>query len=93
MELLRQSLAVIFVLFLLVGVLLWVRRLDIATLLKSRAASAERRMQLVERLVLTPQHSLQLVRISDRMLILAVHASGIQLLRDVSDVETETAGR
>lgn len=81
MEAFRQSLAVIVVLALLAGALICLRRFGrggLAALRRSKAG--ESKMQLVERLALTPQHSLHLVRVCDRLLLLSVHSSGIHLL-------------
>ena len=43
---------------------------------------APRRMQVVERLPLTPQHSLHLVRIDGRLLVVASGPGGCSLLEE-----------
>lgn len=39
--------------------------------LRTRSAGPERRMELVERLALSPQHSLHLVRVNGRLLLVS----------------------
>ena len=64
MEAIQQALVVVFVLGLLGFSLYWLRRQGMARFDgKALARGATRRMQMVERLSLTPQHSLHLVRL------------------------------
>jgi len=48
-------------------------------------ASAARKMEIVERLPLTAQHSLHLVRIDGECLLLGVSPSGIALLKNAKE--------
>jgi flagellar biogenesis protein FliO len=83
MESLQQAVSIIFVLALLVGVLYWLRTKGLASL-TSRAIGrrGERRMEAIERLQLTPHHSLHLVRVAGRMLLFAVSPSGCSIVDD-----------
>ncbi len=84
MDSLQQTVAVIVVLALLGATLFWLRRNGLAqfSLGASRIArgSSSRRLQLVERLPLSPQHSLQLVRVGDRELLIGISPGGCALL-------------
>ncbi|HUP03976.1 MAG TPA: flagellar biosynthetic protein FliO [Bryobacteraceae bacterium] len=79
----QQALAILFVLGLLAGAL-W--------LLRSKGLvrgggmglvrSGSRRMQAVERLALTPQHSLHLVSVAGKVLLIGVSPGGCAVLAD-----------
>ena len=80
MDLVRQSLAIVFVLALLWTALwllrkkTWIRRPGTApALLESRG-----------KLALTARHSIHLIRIGDRNLIVALHPDGITFLGDAA---------
>jgi flagellar biosynthetic protein FliO len=81
MDILRQALAVGLVLGLLAAALWLLRRQGLARWrgprLGRRAAGL---MSPIERLALSPQHSLCLVRIGERALLVAVHSGGCSLL-------------
>jgi flagellar biosynthetic protein FliO len=49
-------------------------------------SSRARNLEVVERLPLTPQHSLHLVRMADRFLLLSVSPAGCSLLQDSVDL-------
>lgn len=82
MESLQQILAVFFVLALLGGTLYWLRSRGLAHFslgrfsLKTPRGTAARRMQTIDRLSLTPQHSLHLVRVGTQVLLIAVSPGG-----------------
>jgi flagellar biogenesis protein FliO len=82
MEEIRQILSVLTVLALLGGGLWWLRRKGVAQFAAvSRGAGGKARsMQLVERLALTPQHALHLVRVSGRTILVASSPGGCSLL-------------
>lgn len=61
----------------LVALLWWLQRRGMA---RFGSAGPERRMQVVERLSLTAQHSLHLVRIEGKMLIVASAPGGCTVL-------------
>jgi flagellar biogenesis protein FliO len=85
MDAVRQILAVVLV-FALLGVLLWaVRRtggtLSLRHALRfTRSAGRVRALQSVERLALTPQHSLHVVRWNGREMMVATHPQGCSVL-------------
>ena len=81
MEIYSQFLAGALVLALL-GATLWVLRRG--TVLRLGLSRASRRkvsvMELQDRLALSPQHALHLVRVGDRAVLVAVHSGGCALL-------------
>ena len=84
----QQMLAVFGILGLMIGLLQWLRRRGLAHLRSGIVRrKAGRRLELLERLPLTPQHSLHIVRMDGRSLLIGVSPSGCALLKNV---ETET---
>ena len=81
MELARQLLGVGFVLALLFA-LLWLQRKKGALTLSSRPKGGNKAIELIERMPLTPRHSVHLLRVGDRNLLLGVHDSGFTLLSE-----------
>lgn len=80
MEMARQIFAVLTVLALL-GAALWVlRRGGVATGRGLRPNRGTKKLESIERLALTPQHSLHLVRIDGRELVVGTHPTGCTLL-------------
>jgi flagellar biogenesis protein FliO len=77
--------------FLLLGAVLWsFRRKNPAAFPLWRTAPAvARSLQAAGRLALTPQHSLHLVRMGDRALLVAVHAGGCTLIESAPWREME----
>ena len=81
MEAIQQALVVVFVLGLLGGTLYWLRSKGLARFaVKGMGRSNHRRMQSIERLPLTQQHSLHLVSVSGRILLIAVSPGGCSVL-------------
>jgi len=81
MEAIQQALVVVFVLGLLGATLYWLRGQGMARFGgKSMGRGAARRMQTIERLALSPQHSLHLVNVSGRVLLIAVSPAGCSVL-------------
>ncbi len=86
MDAIQPMLAVMFVLGLLGGTLYWLRTKGVARFtmkgltMKGLSRQSERRMQALERLPLTPQHSLHLVNVEGRTLLIAVSPGGCSLL-------------
>lgn len=82
MEFASQLIAIFGVLGLMLGLLYWSRNKGWASfaLPAMRASSAPRQLQSLERLPLTAQHSLHLVRVGDKTLLVGVSPSGIALL-------------
>ena len=86
MDLARQSLAILLV-FALLWAGLWVLRRR--GMLQVRGPSCARGpLESSGKLLLTAQHSVHLVRVADRNLVLAVHPGGITLLCDSAAAST-----
>jgi len=77
-NLFEQSAAVFIVLALLIATLWLLRRKGVATLKLSlpRRMARGQLIQVLERVPLTPQHSLHLVRLGDRALLIGVSPTG-----------------
>jgi flagellar biogenesis protein FliO len=94
---LQQFLAVFLVLALLLAALWLVRRKGLAgmslagmSLNLARPSARKRRMQVVERVPLTAQHSLHLVSVSGRMIVVGVSPGGCSRLASwPSDAQPE----
>lgn len=81
METVQQICAVLLVLGLLAGSLYWLRSRGMAQFAGAALGrGGKRRMRAVERLVLTPQHSLHLVDVGGRVLLIAVGPGGCSVL-------------
>jgi flagellar biogenesis protein FliO len=82
MEGTQQILGVLFVLALLGGTLWWLRSRGLAQFgLKGPGGSGRQRsMKVVERLPLTPQHSLHLVEVEGRKVVIATSPGGCAIL-------------
>jgi flagellar biosynthetic protein FliO len=77
LETFTQSIAAFLVLLLLVAFLWAMRRRGLASfnLALGKSLAKQRAMQVIERLPLTAQHSLHLVRIQDRVILVGVSPS------------------
>jgi flagellar biogenesis protein FliO len=81
MDEIRQALAVLAVLGGLGGTLWWLRRKGLAQFaLRTGRTGKGRSMKVVERLILTPQHSLHLVQVGGKTLLIAASPGGCSLL-------------
>jgi flagellar biogenesis protein FliO len=80
MEGLQQMLAVLAVLGLLGGSLWWLRRRGIAHISGVPRRRTSGILQTVERLPLTPTHTLHLVRMADRAILIASSPAGCQVV-------------
>lgn len=81
----QQAIAVFVVLTMLGATLYWLRKHGVARLtLRRLCAPVSRQLQSVERLPLTAQHSLHLVSVTGRTLLIAVSPAGCTVL-DRSD--------
>ena len=81
MESIRQIIAILFVLVLLGGALYWLRAKGMARLnVRGLARGNGRKMQLIEHLRLSPQHSLHLVSVGGRLLLVAVSPGGCSVV-------------
>jgi flagellar biosynthetic protein FliO len=81
MELTNQITMVLLVFALLGGLLWFLKKRGLASLsLPQRRGGSTRRMEVLERVSLGPQHSLHLVRVSDRILLIGTAPSACTLL-------------
>jgi flagellar biogenesis protein FliO len=77
----EQMLAVALVAALLAGTLAWLRRRGfVGTAVSRLRFRRPRRLEMLDRLSLTPQHSLHLVRLGNRTILLGRSPSGLALL-------------
>ena len=80
---LSEQIAMVLVVFALLGGLLWfAKRRGMASfpIVSRRGRGDERRLEVLERVPLTPQHALHLVRVSDRLVLIATAPSSCTLL-------------
>ncbi len=82
MDAIAPMAAVLMVLGLLAAALWWLRSRQLPWL--AFRSPAPRNLELLERLALTPHHSLHLVRVGDRRLLVAAAPSGCTVLEKVS---------
>jgi flagellar biogenesis protein FliO len=78
MDFIQPFAAIVFVMALLGGALLLLKKRGGATL--RFPAAGPRRLEVIERVSLGPQHSLHLVRPGDRMLLIATAPNSCQIL-------------
>jgi len=83
----RQILAVIFV-FVLLALAVWKLRPGALRYPWSAGQRSATSLQSVERVALTPQHSIHVVRVHGRELVVATHPQGCSLLLPPSPEET-----
>jgi flagellar biogenesis protein FliO len=81
MEFLQQGLALVLV-FGLLGTALWFVKTRQNPNLRVRG---ERRIQVLERVALTPQHTLCLVKVDDRLVMIGTAPSSCQVIQTVED--------
>ena len=74
---LQQTIAIFLVLGLLSGALWLLKRQGVGTI-RLPTNAKRRRMHVIERVVLTSQHSLHLVTVDGRLLVFAVSPAGCQ---------------
>ena len=90
-DILQPVSAAIFVLSLLGGTLYLLRRRGMASFpvpsAFSRQGTMPRRLKVLERVPLGPQHALHLVRVGDRMILVATAPGSCQLLDSLSGGE------
>jgi flagellar biosynthetic protein FliO len=88
MDTIEQMAAVAGVLALLVVTLWWLRRRGFAGVRLGRRP-AGRRLECLERLPLSPQHTLHLVRLGDAALLVASSPAGCSLIGNFSSGQLE----
>jgi len=81
---LTEQIAMVLAVFALLGALLWfAKRRGMATFpIGSGRRGGARRLEVLERLPLTAQHALHLVRVADRTVLIATAPSSCTLLND-----------
>ena len=79
---LTEQITMVLVVFALLGGLLWfLKKRGLAALrLPSRRGGSSCRMEVLERVSLSPQHALHLVRVSDRIVLIGTAPSACTLL-------------
>jgi len=88
MDIVRQSLAITFV-FVLLWVALWLLRKRAGNVSNSRTHQQDRRILAPRgKLALSAQHSVHLVQLGDRQLVLGVHPGGMTV---ICELGTEAA--
>jgi flagellar biogenesis protein FliO len=83
MEWIRQILAVCFVFALLACMVWWLRGRSKVTLRLPKLSKRARRIEVLERLALTPQHSLHLVSLCGKQMVIAAHSSGVSVVERI----------
>jgi flagellar biogenesis protein FliO len=94
MEAVRQILSVLLV-FALLGGALWALRQQSGVMFRGwprRTAGRTKALEPVERVSLTPQHSLHLVRVGGREFLVATHPRGCTFLTESPLRSSEGAG-
>jgi flagellar biogenesis protein FliO len=89
MESIQQALTVVLVLGLLGGALWWLRRKGMAQFAFKTPGGKRRTIQVIERMALTPHHSLHLVRVADRTMLIAASPAGCSILEGFSEPVAE----
>ena len=84
MDIVRQSLAITFVFVLLWAALWLLRKKGTVHINTGRARARGKLLESRERLALTAQHSIHLIRIGDREVAVAVHPGGVTMLCDAA---------
>lgn len=93
MEDIQQLIAVVAVLAALGGALFLLRSKGIVQFgMKSAGGNNVRRLQSIERLPLTAQHSLHLVRVAGRVMLIAVSPQGCSILEGKGWDSTQDEG-
>jgi flagellar biogenesis protein FliO len=85
METVRQVASVLAV-FAILGAVLWLLRRGGIASLRGGWRQQPKSLESIERLALTPQHALHLVKIQGRELVVATHPQGCTLLLEANHV-------
>jgi flagellar biogenesis protein FliO len=85
MESIQQSLSVLVVLALLGGTLWWLRTKGLAVFAVKASGGRAKAMKVIERVTLTPQHSLHLVRVAEKTMLIATSPGGCSILEGISE--------
>ena len=94
MDWIRQLLAVVAVIGLLLGSLAWLRKRGVTRgAWNSAGGGRARRLEVLERVALSPQHSLHLVRLDDRLVLVGRSPAGLTRLVGMDEPDGEDGGR
>jgi len=90
MDLLQGVTVALLMLLAWVGAIVWLRRRGYAQFSfggfsRGPGVKPAKRMQVMERVALTPQHSLHLVRVDDRVVLVASAPGGCSVLSPMDD--------
>lgn len=95
-----EQITMVLLVFALLGGLLWFfkRRGLVSLPLSGRRGGNGRRLEVLERVSLSPQHALHLVRVADRIVLIGTAPSSCSLLdapnsRELISPETQTLSR
>jgi len=83
MDFLQPLGAIVTVMFLLCGVLFVLKKRGSARFRFPGAATAPRRIELIERTVLDPQHALHLVRVGEKYLVLSTSPASCSVVSEL----------
>jgi flagellar biogenesis protein FliO len=86
MDLAQQFIVVFFVLATLCGALWWLKANGWAQVRSPFPSQGNKQLQVIERLALSPQHSVQIIRVSQKLLLVAISPAGCQLLERLNGV-------
>lgn len=90
MDSMQQVTSVLLVLALLGGTLWWLRRRGLAHFaVKAPGLGRRKSIQVMERLALTPHHSLHLVRVEERTMLIAASPAGCSILEGFAQPAAE----
>jgi flagellar biosynthetic protein FliO len=92
MEILQQLLAVALVLGALATLLWALKRKGWVRPRISSSRDAQTQLEVISRLALTPQHSVHLIRLADRVLLVGLSPSGCNVLESGPAASILTAG-
>ena len=84
MEMMDPMPAVLGVLVVLAAALWWLRKKGAVRFFRPQVRRVSRRLESVERLVLSPHHTLHLVRLDDRAILVAQSPSALVLLEEAA---------
>jgi flagellar biogenesis protein FliO len=92
MDWIRQTLSVLLVVGPLATALAWLRRRGVTRPSAGGSrASSSRRLELIERVALTPQHSVHLLRMDDRLVLVGRSPAGLTRLAVAAWRDRETS--
>lgn len=86
MDLAQQLIVVFFVFATLGGAMWWLKANGWAQVRSSLPLSRQgKQLQVVERLALSPQHSVQIIRVAQKLLLVGISPAGCQVLERLED--------